>query len=166
MMSYDTVIEPIFLQGDFCVNKDFELTEFILPNRINHIQKQGFPFFNGMVTIQGKITTNTDIVKLYLTGNYATAELYVNNKKKGVVALSEEVKISNLKQGENSVKILVKSTMRNMYGPHHCKGMQEDWGACPYMFTFFKQWKNGQPGDFIKEYNLASFGIDRIEIED
>ena len=166
MMSYDTVIEPIFLQGDFCVNKDFELTEFILPNHINHIQKQGFPFFNGMVTIQGKITTNTDIVKLYLTGNYATAELYVNNKKKGVVALSEEVKISNLKQGENSVKILVKSTMRNMYGPHHCKGMQEDWGACPYMFTFFKQWKNGQPSDFIKEYNLASFGIDRIEIED
>ena len=53
-----------------------------------------------------------------------------------------------------------------MYGPHHCKGMQEDWGACPYMFTFFKQWQNGEPKDFIKEYNLAPFGIDRIEVED
>ena len=166
MMSYDTVIEPIFLQGDFCVNKDFELTEFIMPNRINHIQKQGFPFFNGIVTIQGKITMNTDIVKLHLTGNYATAEIYVNNKKKGVVALRENVVLKGLNKVENNVKILLKSSMRNMYGPHHCKGMQEDWGACPYMFTFFKQWKKGQPSDFIKEYNLAPFGIDRIEIED
>ena len=118
------------------------------------------------MTIQGKIATNTDIVKLHLTGNYATAEIYVNNKKKGVVALRENVVLKGLNKVESNVKILVKSTMRNMYGPHHCKGMQEDWGACPYMFTFFKQWKNEQPSDFIKEYNLASFGIDRIEIED
>ena len=56
--------------------------------------------------------------------------------------------------------------MRNMYGPHHYRGMQEDWGACPYMFTFFKQWKHGQPNDFIKEYNLVSFGMEKIEIEE
>lgn len=167
MMSYDTVIEPIFLQGDFCVNKDFELTEFILPNRINHIQKQGFPFFNGVMILKGSIFVNDEQKKIIrLNGNFATAEVYVNDVKQGVMALSEEVKISNLKQGENSIEILIKSTMRNMYGPHHCKGMQEDWGACPYMFTFFKQWQNGEPKDFIKEYNLAPFGIDRIEVED
>ena len=166
MMSYDTVIEPIFLQGDFCVNEDLELSEFVLPKSVNNLQKQGFPFFNGMVTIQGILTTNTDEVKLHLMGNYATAEIYVNDVKKGVVALREDVVLKNLDNGANNVKILLKSTMRNMYGPHHCKGMQEDWGACPYMFTFFKQWKNGQPSDFIEEYNLAPFGIEKIEIED
>ena len=80
--------------------------------------------------------------------------------------MREDVVLKNLDNGANNVKILLKSTMRNMYGPHHCKGMQEDWGACPYMFTFFKQWKNGQPSDFIEEYNLAPFGIEKIEIED
>ena len=167
MMSYDTVIEPIFLQGDFCLNESLELAQFVLPKTLNNLQKQGFPFFNGVIALEGNIFVNSEQEKtIRLVGNFATAEVYVNDVKQGVVALSEEVRISNLKQGKNSIKILIKSTMRNMYGPHHCKGMQEDWGACPYMFTFFKQWKNGQPSDFVKEYNLAPFGIDRIEIED
>jgi hypothetical protein len=86
--------------------------------------------------------------------------------KQGIVALSDEINLTGIKAGINKVKLLVKSTMRNMYGPHHCKGMQEDWGACPYMFTFFRQWQNGQPSDFVKEYNFAPFGIEKIEIED
>ena len=167
MMSYDTVIEPIFLQGEFCVNDNFELTEFTLPTKTANIQKQGFPFFNGVRTIEGNIFVNGEQEKrIRLSGNVATAEVYVNNVKQGVAALSEQTKISNLKKGKNRIKILLKSTMRNMYGPHHCKGMQEDWGACPYMFTFFKQWRNGQPNDFVKEYNLAPFGLEKIEIED
>ena len=167
MMSYDTVIEPIFLQGEFCVNDNFELTEFTLPTKTANIQKQGFPFFNGVMTIEGNIFVNGEQEKrVRLSGNFATAEVYVNDLKQGVAALSEQTKISNLKKGKNSIKILLKSTMRNMYGPHHCKGMQEDWGACPYMFTFFKQWRNGKPNDFVEEYNLAPFGLEKIEIED
>ena len=167
MMSYDTVIEPIFLQGEFCVNDNFELMEFTLPTKTANIQKQGFPFFNGVMTIEGNIFVNGEQEKrVRLSGNFATAEVYVNNVKQGVAALSEQTKISNLKKGKNSIKILLKSTMRNMYGPHHCKGMQEDWGACPYMFTFFKQWRNGKPNDFVEEYNLAPFGLEKIEIED
>jgi hypothetical protein len=109
---------------------------------------------------------NANDKNLCLMGNFATAEVYVNDVKQGVVALSNTIRITGLKSGVNRIKIVVKSTMRNMYGPHHCKGMQEDWGACPYMFTFFKQWKNGQPSDFVKEYNFAPFGIEKIEIED
>lgn len=74
MMSYDTVIEPIFLQGKFCVNESLELSPFVLPKNLNGLQKQGFPY--------------------------------------------------------------------------HYKGMQEDLGVCPYMFTLFRQWRNGQPNDF------------------
>ena len=167
MMSYDTVIEPIFLQGDFCVNERFELTKFRLPSSINRIEKQGFPFYNGVITIEGKVFSENGLPrKIRLTGNFATAEIYVNGKKSGVVALHDEVVVGGLKMGENRVEILLKSTMRNMYGPHHCKGMQEDWGACPYMFTFFKQWKNGLPNDFTNEYCFSAFGIEKIEIED
>lgn len=166
MMSYDTVIEPIFLQGKFCVNEGLEISKFVLPKEISNLQKQGFPFFDGAVTLEGNIIANTDVVKLHMIGDYATAEIYVNGIKKGVVALREDVLLNGLQVGQNSIKILLKSTMRNMYGPHHCKGMQEDWGACPYMFTFFKQWKNGQPNDFTNAYNFAPFGIEKIEIED
>ena len=165
MMSYDTVIEPIFLQGDFYVNESFALTKLRLPNSISGIEKQGFPFYNGVVAIEGKVfSENAQPIKLRLTGNFATAEIYVNGKKIGAAALHNEVGIHGLQVGENHVKILLKSTMRNMYGPHHCKGMQEDWGACPYMFTFFKCWQFGEPKDFTREYNFSAFGVEKIEI--
>lgn len=121
-------------------------------------------FFLGMDSINNLLFN--DRVKLHLTGNYATAEIYVNDEKKGVIALQENIVLSGLMVGKNKIKICLKSTMRNMYGPHHCKGMQEDWGACPYMFAFFKHWQNGAPNDFIKEYNFAPFGIKKIEVED
>ena len=167
MMSYDTVIEPIFLQGDFCVNESFALTKFRLPNAISCIEKQGFPFYNGVVTIEGRVfSENGQPIKLRLTGNFATAEIYLNGKKSGAAALHDEVFIDGLQVGENHVEIRLKSTMRNMYGPHHCKGMQEDWGACPYMFTFFKCWQFGEPKDFTREYNFSTFGVEKIEIGD
>ena len=167
MMSYDTVIEPIFVQGDFSLNERFELTKFRLPNLVSGIEKQGFPFYNGVVEIEGSVRSESGTpIKLRLTGNFATAEIYVNGKKSGTVALRDETVIDGLQVGENRVKILLKSTMRNMYGPHHCKGMKEDWGACPYMFTFFKCWQAGEPKDFTKEYNFSTFGVEKIEIGD
>ena len=167
MMSYDTVIEPIFLQGDFCLNERFALTKFRLPNSISGMEKQGFPFYNGVVKIEGKVYSENGLpIKLRLTGNFATAEIHVNGNKNGTIALRDETVIDGLQVGENHVEILLKSTMRNMYGPHHCKGMQEDWGACPYMFTFFKCWQDGEPKDFTKEYNFSTFGVEKIEIGD
>ena len=149
MMSYDTVIEPIFLPGKFCVNESLELSPFVLPKNLNSLQKQGFPFFNGVIALDGNIFVNGEQEKtIRLGGDFATAEVYVNDLKQGVAALSEQAKISNLRKGKNIIKILLKSTMRNMFGPHHYKGMQEDLGVCPYMFTFFRQWRNGQPNDF------------------
>jgi hypothetical protein len=119
------------------------------------------------MTLEGSIFVNGEQEKtIRLNGNFATAEVYVNDLKQGVAALSEQTKVSNLKKGKNSIKILLKSTMRNMYGPHHCKGMKEDWGACPYMFTFFKCWQVGEPKDFTKEYNFSTFGVEKIEIGD
>ncbi len=166
MISYDTVIEPIFLQGEFCVNENFELIELSLPKDISNIARQGFPFFNGVMTLEGNISVNGEQEKIILlSGNFATAEVYVNDIKQGVAALSEEVKILNLKHGKNSIKILAKSTMRNMYGPHHCRGMQEDWPIARHIFTFLKEWQNGKPDYFIEQYNLATFGIEKIELE-
>ena len=105
------------------------------------------------------------LIFLCLYGNYASAEIYINEHLQGVVALSESVSLSRLKKGENQVQILLKSTMRNMYGPHHCKGMQEDWPIARHDFTFFREWGNKKPDYFIEEYNLATFGIEKIQIE-
>jgi hypothetical protein len=63
------------------------------------------------------------------------------------------------------MKLEIKSTMRNMYGPHHCRGMQEDWPIARHVFTFFKEWQYGKPDYFIEGYNLAAFGLEKIQIE-
>ena len=166
MISYDTVIEPVFLQGQFNVNEDFNLTALNLPKQIWNIQKQGFPFFNGEISIEGIICCEgNEEIFLCLYGNYASAEIYINEHLQGVVALSESVSLSRLKKGENQVQILLKSTMRNMYGPHHCRGMQEDWPIARHIFTFFREWGDKKPDYFIEEYNLATFGIEKIQIE-
>lgn len=165
MMSYDTVIEPIFLQGKFCVNEDFEISKFVLPNRMDNLQKQGFPFFDGEIAIEGKIAGDTEAVKLQLVGDYATAEIYLNGVKKGVVALRKDIELNGLSTAENYIKIVLKSTMRNMYGPHHCKGMTEERGIAPYIFTFVKEWQKGKPAYFIEEYNLVPFGIEKILVQ-
>lgn len=166
MLSYDTVIEPIYLQGKFCVNEAHEIVSFALPKKLDNLQTQGFPFFNGTVTLTSNLfrTTRTKAL-LRLIGNYATAEILVNDKKHGVVALSDNLPIEFLSEGKNEIKIHLTSTMRNMYGPHHYKGMQEWWGISPYTFTFHKKWKDGMPEDFTESYNLAPFGLEKIEVE-
>jgi hypothetical protein len=166
MVSYDTVIEPIFLQGNFCVNTDCEITEFLLPQKADNVQRSGFPFFNGIMTVEGAFCGNgNEEYVLRLVGNFATAEVYVNDVKQGTVALDEEIIVGKIPTGKNKIKILVKSTMRNMYGPHHCRGMQEDWPIARHVFTFFKEWQYGKPDYFIEGYNLAAFGIEKIQIE-
>ena len=51
----------------------------------------------------------------------ACTEILVNNQKLGVIAFPPyQIDITSLvKQGENSVQLLVNGTLRNVLGPHH-----------------------------------------------
>lgn len=163
MIYYDTLIEPIFVRGSFALNAEYAIVVPALPEKTDNLQTQGYPFFDGTVTLQGEFTVAEACQKtLRLSGAYAAAEVYVNGVHQGAIALTDEREIA-LKSGTNTVQVLLKSTMRNAYGPHHMKGMQEWWGISPYCFNFPKQWLDGEPKDFTHEYNVAPFGVEKIE---
>lgn len=137
-LSYGMEIEAIYLAGNFGVKCDgsFETLErkaerftgeFIISNpptklSLINIERQGFPFFSGKLTLQK--TFNLD------STNYC-----INFKKFGVNVLKlkingEEVKtflwepyfanLSNyLQKGENTVELEITNNLRNLLGPHH-----------------------------------------------
>ncbi|MBS7298815.1 MAG: hypothetical protein KIG65_07005 [Eubacteriales bacterium] len=150
---YDMEIEAVYLVGDFIVRTDGEWIgvgrdglrykgEFVIdkPARmldIKHIEKQGYPFFCGEITLEGTID---------VTGNNPTLELDVH----GVNAVKVEINgitrvmltdnrlpfdIFNT-TGKTKIRLTLINNLRNLLGPHHLKEGEA------YMVG---------PGDFFQE---------------
>lgn len=163
---YDTQIENSYLKGDFVVEKDFSLSKReAYPAVSADNYKNGYPFFFGTVTLSG--TYNYDGTGrriMSLSGRYMVAEAEINGKKRSFV-LSEKNDLTDLlKIGENKIVLRVKSSLRNLFGPHHLSVMVEPMGVCPFTFTMRGDWKNGVSSFYTHEYNCVPFGIDKIEI--
>ena len=69
-----------------------------------------------------------------------------------------------LKKGYNEIVIRVKSSLRNLMGPHHNKYHFERRHVSPDIFTLYKTWKDGVSDGYTSDYSLVPFGIDEIEI--
>ena len=68
-----------------------------------------------------------------------------------------------LKNGENEVKIALRSSMRNLFGPHHFKPMPEPMGVGPQDFNFRGGWYGDKiPEDYTEQYNSVPFGATNI----
>ncbi len=166
MMTYDTVIEPIFIQGVFNVSENRVIERKNYPNFFDNVTENGYKFFSGEMTLSGVVESGEEGFELTLHGDFMSAQIVVNGLESATVMLDRTVKVTEgVVKGKNMVDIIVKSSMRNMYGPHHVKGMQEWWGVHPGMFTFMGEWKNGVPDSFDGEYATVKFGIDKIEIK-
>ena len=164
MLSYDTVIEPIFLQGEFTLNNEYAIVKKSLPSRIDCIEQYGFPFFCGEITLEGEADISGGFKYLRLHGEYMAADVYVNGKKQQTDALEDKIRFNGgISDGNACIRIILKSSLRNMYGPHHYETDREA-GVGPFMFTFFKQWQDGVPDKFTTEYKVVPFGLNKIEI--
>ena len=154
---YDMEIEAVYLLGDFSVRTDGKWEkldknagryygEFILdkPKTIvegSGIQKQGFPFFCGDMTLEGEIDIENNS--------------YIEFDKRGINIIKVEIddwsdilicdfKMHIPKKFENSkrkIRLTLTNNLRNMLGPHHLKE-----GECIHLnpFHFFKEpcvWK-------------------------
>lgn len=165
-MTYDTLVEPVFIQGNFRVDDEHAIISRIMPENFSEIQKEGFKFFSGEIVLSGVVECDGDGFDLKLSGNFMAAEVIVNGLESAVAILDETVKVKKgVVSGKNMVDIVVKSSMRNMYGPHHVNGMQEWWGVHPGLFSFMGRWKDGVPAEFDGDYSVVKFGIDKIEIK-
>lgn len=161
---YDTHIENTYLKGAFKVEKDLSVSaQNSLPALSDELYQNGYPFFKGTVTLEGKYVYDGKGERtLSLGGRFLVAEMYINGVRKDL-ALDTAKKITMLlKKGENDIKLVVRSSLRNLFGPHHYAKEKEPICVNPYMFTLRGSWNGAQSEEYTHEYHLVSFGVNRI----
>ena len=164
---YDTSIENTYLKGDFIVNEDFSLSKRTeLPTVNDELYKQGFPFFKGEITLKGKVNkAESGRTVIEFGGRFMTAKVCANGKEK-LFTLDNKGDITDmLWYGENDITVTFRSSMRNIFGPHHFKPMPEPMGVSPENFEFRGQWFGGRtPEKYTDNYNFVPFGVKNIVV--
>ncbi len=161
---YDTSIEPVYLRGDFLVDEDMALRKrILLPPVCTDLYKRGYPFFKGLLTLRGKlIWSGEGKLALGIEGRYHVAEITVGGKRIDLALETEREITPLLRKGENDVQIVLRSSLRNMFGPHHFN--PDPLGVSPYHFTLRGLWKAGYPKEYGDGYNSVPFGAEKIYI--
>ena len=161
---YDTSVEPAYLKGDFVVGADLALARRReLPPVTDRLYEAGYPFFKGALTLEGRIKYGGGRAVLRIQGRFMAAEVYANGKCADI-ALDTKKDISPLlKKGENEVKLVLRSSLRNLFGPHHFI-VPEPMGVSPYNFEFRGGWESGNPADYTDEYHSVPFGAEKISL--
>lgn len=161
---YDTSIEPVYLKGDFILGKNFEINaRKNFPPLTSELFKCGYPFFKGKLTLKGKLNySGKGAARIKFLGRFMAASVSVGDKKTSIV-FDDECDISALLcAGENDVTVELKSSLRNLLGPHHFAPIPEPLGVGPYHFDFRGDWKDGKPKAYTHEYNFVPFGVEKI----
>ncbi|MBE7067929.1 MAG: hypothetical protein E7381_01365 [Clostridiales bacterium] len=161
---YDTHIENAYIKGAFTVNDDLSLSpRTALPTVTTDNYKNGYPFFKGTITLNGEYEYDGKGERsLSLIGRYQMAEITINGKTKNMT-LTEKTDVTEyLKTGKNDIRIVVYSSLRNLFGPHHCKRGERAVG--PWAFTMRTRWKDGTPDIFEEKHISVPFGVDKILI--
>lgn len=173
---YDMEIEAVYLLGDFGVKTDGDWTpldknasrykgifEITKPNnriRIKNIEKQGFPFFCGEMTLETEIDIkdeNSVLVMNRMGVNVVKAEIGGITK---TVLDSNRIRLSDYKShGKTTVRLTIINNLRNMLGPHHLN-YGESYSVCPS--SFFKEpciWNLNPEKDWDDNYCFVEFGL-------
>ncbi len=163
---FDTSIEPTYLKGDFVVEEGVIVPRTGLPAMTGELQKAGYPFFKGIVTYAGSLYYDgKSKATLALGGNFLVAKVKANGKEISFVLDKKKEITSLLKQGRNELEIVVKSSLRNLFGPHHFKKPFPLAGASPYHFEFRGKWgEDTLPDEYVEEYQIEPFGLDEITL--
>lgn len=164
---YDTHIENIYIKGAFEVNDDLSISpRKELPTLTTENYTKGYPFFKGNMTVEGEYEYDGDGERiLSLIGRYQTVEMDIGGKKLDMTMRESKDITPYLKAGKNKIKLVVYSSLRNLFGPHHCKReIEAVSGVCPTTFTMRGEWKNGTPSQYTEKHVSVPFGLDGIEI--
>ncbi len=137
-IKFDTETEPVYLVGDFAVMSEGEYENTInnsvrtegpftlcpLPEKVSltSLEKQGFPFFSGKLTLKKSIFVN-DVNKclvLHKTGVNAVSVKINGKALADFIYNYEKADLSPfLVEGENEIELTLSNTLRNLLGPHH-----------------------------------------------
>ncbi len=165
---YDTSIQPAYIKGDFTVEGNALCKRAQLPPVTHLLYQQGYPFFRGTIALEGSFSWDGETpTTLGIEGRFLVAELTVNGKTEELTLSTEKEITRLLQKGENHIKILLRSSNRNLFGPHHFKADGDTFGVSPYHFQFRGGWQDGKyPPNFVKEYTSVPFGVKEIYISE
>ncbi len=170
---YDTHLENTYLKGDFIVDGDLSVSaRKELPPISSANYKAGYPFFKGVLTLEGEYEYdgNGERILSLEKGRFLVAELYVNGQRTDMVFDTKANITPYLKEGKNELVIRLRSSLRNLFGPHHyvsTEAVAEDGEApsfWPAQFTFRGAWNGDTAPNYTPEYRVRPFGVDEIEI--
>ena len=164
---YDTNIENIYLCGDFVVDENHLIARRTsLPALSSQNYQNGYPFFKGSVTLEGSYfyEGRQKCVLSLEKGRFLIARLFVNGQSADMVLDTKKDITELLEKGENKIRIELKSSLRNLFGPHHWAATPEPVHVSPRYFTFRCKWNGGVASEFTNEYQSVPFGVDAIEM--
>ena len=174
-LAYNTTIEACYLQGDFGVfskggfrkgkepnvliaEDDFYISE--KRKTVCDTVSEGFPFFAGNITLEKKINYNGGATVLDLKGRFHLADVTVNGVKVDKRYFDKKVDLKDyLKNGENTIRVTLYSSNRNLLGPHHYLHEEEPLSVGPDTFELIGTWKNGVSNAERKDYSFVKFGL-------
>lgn len=177
-LTYDMEIEPCYLVGDFGVEvsgewKQLERNAYRTGDKftmvkkpefieLSDIQKQGFPFFAGAISVSKEFDLIDCDYKIAFSKRGINA---VNIKVNGNVAadllwhpFSCDIS-KQLNQGKNKITLTLYNTLRNMQGPHHLKE-GESFFVMPA--KFYKEpciWNLKYGGEWCEDYCFVENSI-------
>lgn len=179
-LTYDTEIDSVYLRGQFGVQcfSEYEevqagvvLTEgpftiSSLPRELNcaRINRQGFPFFAGYLTLQFSVTLQQTEYLLKLHGRYATAQFNINGVELPPLVLEDTLDAHTaLRIGENQIRLTLCCSNRNLFGPSHVKNDPEPLKVFPDYFDLGTEWSDGKNPRYTNKYSFVDFGLDALE---
>ena len=173
-LTYDMEIEAMYLVGDFgveCIGTFEEIPndasffdgEFkvVAPTKsvtLHEIEKQGFPFFSGELTVAKKVTLDNTNYKLsFVRKGVNVVRVYVNGKLVDKVLWAPyEVDLSDyLVVGENEIKLTLVNNLRNLLGPHHHLGGELLSVAPPCFYDEPAIWNGYSTGYSTTKYSFV-----------
>lgn len=162
---YDTEIENIYIKGNFVLNDNLDIVENARQIPVtNEFYKYGYPFFYGTVSYVCAFKTDKQYAKLSLKGAFMTAQINLNGHIIDYF-MCDSVDISEFMRQENRLEIKIKSSLRNLLGPHHWGESDDGKYTGPSMFTMRTSWNNNNSPYYTPEYNFANFGLIDIIIQ-
>ncbi len=182
LFSYDKEICPVILLGDFSVISngvfrrldkkalryigDFAIGKKADECDISNIEKSGFPFFGGRITLKKTFNlSDTSYCIKFSPKAIRSASVEVNSKKVSTLLSSPfEYDLSEyLVKGDNEIRITFTSSLRNMLGPHHVP-LGELYDVTPYNYHRLPcVWSKKTDLPWENNYCFLEFGIDLME---
>lgn len=175
-LTYDIEIEPIYLVGDFEVSTDGEFEaldkksvrysgafKICKPKKTlipQNLEKNGFPFFAGSITLEKTITVD-DINQKIVFDKKGTNVIMVsvNDREAGTLLWNPtELDLSDyLTIGENTIKVTLINNLRNMLGPHHLEQGESCYVSVSAFYKENRLWASLP--EWNDDYCLVEFGI-------